>query len=128
MCTKQEEGVLSSSVILDVKFEPVSSVSRIINDIDYPDRDVKAWYKYMFRNDADRASQAQQRLTSYTDPFVGYLDIDGETYIVRQRSPYKSSFNIDTLKHSRAFSEFTEQVAIETATAVRHPLDPCSFS
>jgi uncharacterized protein (DUF2252 family) len=125
---EEEEGVLSSSVILDVKFEPVSSVSRIINDIDYPDRDVKAWYKYMFRNDADRASQAQQRLTSYTDPFVGYLDIDGETYIVRQRSPYKSSFNIDTLKHSRAFSEFTEQVAIETATAVRHPLYPYYFS
>lgn len=114
---EEEEGVLSSSVILDVKFEPVSSVSRIINDIDYPDRDVKAWYKYMFRNEADRAAQAQQRLSSYTDPFVGYLDIDGESYIVRQRSPYKSSFNIDTLKHVRAFSEFTEQVAIETATA-----------
>lgn len=114
---EEDEGVLSSSVILDVKFEPVSSVSRIINDIDYPDRDVKAWYKYMFRNEADRAAQSQQRLTSYTDPFVGYLDIDGESYIVRQRSPYKSSFNIDTLKHSRAFSKFTEQVAIETATA-----------
>ena len=125
---EEEEGVLSSSVILDVKSEPVSSVSRIINDIDYPDRDVKAWYKYMFRNEADRAAQAQQRLTSYTDPFVGYLDIDGESYIVRQRSPYKSSFNIDTLKHSRAFSEFTEQIAVETATAVRHPLYPYYFS
>jgi uncharacterized protein (DUF2252 family) len=123
MLIEEDEGVLSSSVILDVKYEPMSAVSRIINGDDFVDRDIKnrdikSWYKYLFRNEADRAAQAQRRLTSYTDPYVGYLDIDGDSYIVRQRSPYKSSFDVNTLTYPRAFSEFVEQIAIETATAV----------
>jgi uncharacterized protein (DUF2252 family) len=118
MLMEEEEGVLSSSVILDVKYEPMSAVSRIINEVDFVDRDIKSWYKYMFRNEADRAAQAQRRLTSYTDPYVGFLDIDGDSYIVRQRSPYKSSFDLRTLTYPRAFSEFMEQIAMETATAV----------
>jgi uncharacterized protein (DUF2252 family) len=118
MLIEEEKGVLSSSVILDVKYEPMSAVSRITDEVDFFDPDVKSWYKYMFRNEADRAAQAQRRLTSYTDPFVGYLNIDGDSYIVRQRSPYKSSFDVSTLTYPRAFSEFVEQIAMETATAV----------
>lgn len=120
MLIEEEEGVLSTSVILDVKYEPLSAVWRIINEVDFVNPDIKSWYKNMFRNEADRAAQAQRRLTSYTDPYVGYLDIDGDSYIVRQRSPYKSSFDVSTLTYPRAFSEFMEQIAMETATAVRH--------
>ena len=71
----------------------------------------------MFRNEADRAAAAQQALTSYTDPFVGYMVIDGDSYIVRQRSPYKSSLDLGTLTNHRAFTEFVEQIAVVTATA-----------
>jgi len=111
---EEDEDVLSSSVILDVKYEPKSAVSRIL-DAEFPE--TKAWYDLMFRNEADRAAQAQRALTSYTDPFVGYLVIDDDSYIVRQRSPYKSSFDLDTLTNHRAFEEFVEQIAIVTATA-----------
>jgi hypothetical protein len=97
-------------------------VWRILNEVDFVNPDIKSWYNNMFRNEADRAAQAQRRLTSYTDPYVGYLDIDGDSYIVRQRSPYKSSFDVSTLTYPRAFSEFMEQIAMETATAVRHLL------
>jgi len=109
-----EEDHDGASLILDVKYEPVSAVSRILEE---SDADTKAWYGELFRNEADRAVEAQTRLTSYTDPYVGYLVIDGNSYNVRQRSPYKSSFDLDTLTNRREFNEFMEQIAIATATA-----------
>jgi len=114
MLLEEDQDVLSSSVILDVKYEPVSAVSTILDEVD---PETKAWYDGMFRNEADRSAQAQRRLTSYTDPYVGYLVIDGAAYNVRQRSPYKSSFDYGTLTNRRAFNEFMEQIAIATATA-----------
>ena len=111
---EEDQDVLSASVILDVKFEPISAVSRIL---DKDDPETKAWYDQMFRNEADRAAAAQRALTSYTDPFVGYMVIDGDSYIVRQRSPYKSSLDLGTLTNHRTFTEFVEQIAVVTATA-----------
>mmetsp|Transcript_21246 Transcript_21246/g.46108 ORF Transcript_21246/g.46108 Transcript_21246/m.46108 type:complete len:728 (+) Transcript_21246:314-2497(+) len=109
-----EDDQDGASVILDVKYEPVSAVSSILEE-GHPE--TKAWYRDLFRNEADRAAQAQRRLTSYTDPYVGYLVIDGNSYNVRQRSPYKSSFDLGTLTKPRAFNEFIEQIAVATATA-----------
>ncbi len=100
-----------SHVILDVKYEPTSAVSRTL------DEDTSAWYAAKFQSEADRVAQAQVALTSYTDPYVGYIYIDGDSYNVRQRSPYKASFDIDSIKDHRAFDEFIEQIAIVTATA-----------
>ncbi|KAL3773051.1 hypothetical protein ACHAW5_000468 [Stephanodiscus triporus] len=102
------------SVILDVKYEPVSAVMTILNET-YPE--TKAWYDNLFNHEADRAAQGQRRLTSYTDPYVGYLVIDDRPFIVRERSPYKESFDLGTLKNQRVFNEFIEQIAIATATA-----------
>ena len=109
-----EDDENGASVILDVKYEPASAVARIL------DEDTKAWYACMFNNEADRAAQGQRRLTSYTDPFVGWIEIDGNSYSVRQRSPWKDSFDLETLTNHRAFVEFIEQIAIATATSVSH--------
>jgi uncharacterized protein (DUF2252 family) len=100
-----------SHVILDVKYEPISSVTRTL------DEDTMAWYGYMFQSEADRVAQAQVALTSYTDPYVGYIYIDGDSYNVRQRSPYKDSFDIDSIKDHHVFDEYVEQIAVSTATA-----------
>lgn len=106
-----EDG--DSSVILDIKYEPISAVSRIL------DENTRAWYAHMFFNEADRTAQAQRRLTSFTDPYVGWIEIDGNPYYIRQRSPWKSSFALDELKNHNAFVEFIDQIAIATATSVR---------
>lgn len=107
----EDIAVDDSHVILDVKYEPISAVSRTL------DEDTSAWYVDMFQSEADRVAQAQVALTSYTDPYVGYIYIDGDSYNVRQRSPYKDSFDIDGIKDHRAFDEYIEQIAIATATA-----------
>ena len=106
-------GMDDSHVILDVKFEPVSAVTRTI----LQDADASAWYATMFQSEADRVRQAQVQLTSYTDPYVGYIYIDGDSYNVRQRSPYKRSFNIDNIHDHRVYEEYIEQIAKITATA-----------
>lgn len=99
------------AVILDVKFEPKSAPSRILT------HDQAAWYDELFHNEADRVKKGQHRLTSYTDPYIGYIEIDGNPYNVRQRSPYKASFDMDQLTDFREFIEFIEQISVATATA-----------
>ena len=72
-----------------------------------------------FANDAARAVEAQRHLTSYVDPFTGWITLDGQAFVVRQRSPWKSSPDLDELKEPAEFITFMEQVAIATATSPR---------
>jgi len=112
--TAVDDGGDHASVILDIKFEPKSAVSRVLEEVD---QDTKAWYDVIFNNEADRSAQAQRHLTSFTDPFVGYIEIDGNPYNVRQRSPWKTSLDYGKLTDPRAFIEVIEQIAIITATS-----------
>ena len=99
-------------VILDVKYEPArSAVAAVLNDED------AAWYRNLFTNEAMRAVEAQRRLTSYTDPFTGWALINGKPYVVRQRSPWKSSFSIGDLETFDDLAEYVAQIAVITATS-----------
>ena len=105
-----------SSVILDVKYQPPGAVSWVLDSED------SAWYKTMFTNDAERVTQAQRSLTSYTDPFTGWILLKDDVgnlqpFAIRQRSPWKDSPNLNKLKRARDFQEFMEQIAISTATS-----------
>lgn len=112
-----EEDADEGAVILDVKYQPPGAVHDVLSAED------KAWYAIMFPNDAARVVAAQSRLTSYTDPFLGWIYLptqDGSSeraFTVRQRSPWKSSFDLSTLHQTSAFAKFIEQIAVATATA-----------
>lgn len=105
-----------SAVVLDVKYQPPGAVHDVLSHED------EAWYAHQFANDAARVVAAQSRLTSYTDPFLGWILLPGENgterpFSIRQRSPWKSSIDIDKLKHEHDFEEYVEQIALATATA-----------
>jgi len=117
-----DDGEDGSAVILDVKYQPTSAVTRVLNKED------AAWYKVMFPNEAARVVEAQRRLTSYTDPFTGWvtlrnLDPKDDTYgqdrafSVRQRSPWKDSIDIDHLTDPADFNDYVRQIAAATATS-----------
>uniref|UniRef100_A0A7S2XPS5 DUF2252 domain-containing protein n=1 Tax=Attheya septentrionalis TaxID=420275 RepID=A0A7S2XPS5_9STRA len=114
---KGEDGLLAedeedgTAVILDIKYEPQPAVSGVL------DKDDVAWFANIFPNEAARAVEAQRRLTSYVDPFTGWVKLDGEVFVVRQRSPWKDSFDLDDLTDLDDFKEFIQQVAIATATS-----------
>ena len=110
------DGVDGTAVVLDVKFQPHSAVSRVLT----PDQ--TAWYKVMFPNEAARVVEAQRRLTSFTDPYTGWVllkDDQGtpQPFSVRQRSPWKDSPDLWKLTDPRDFREFMAQIAAATATS-----------
>ena len=117
-----DDGDDGTAVILDVKFQPHSAVSRVLSQGD------AAWYSVLFPNEAARVAEAQRRLTSYTDPFTGWivlknLNPEAETYgqyqpfSVRQRSPYKDTIDLGSLTDLDDFKEFVAQIGISTATS-----------
>lgn len=118
---KGKDGLLGkgndgTAVILDVKFEPLSAVQRILDTNDL------AWYDAIFSNAASQVAMGQRRLTSYVDPFTGWILLEDENgvpqpYSVRQRSPWKESFDLDSLVHHGDFIDFSAQIAIATATS-----------
>lgn len=112
--TLLEDDVDGAAVILDVKYQPPGAVHDVLSVED------EAWYAHMFANDAARVVAAQVRLTSYTDPFLGWFllsakDGNGKRpFSVRQRSPWKDSFKIEKLTKKKDFKEYIEQIALGT--------------
>lgn len=100
-----------NSVILDVKFEPEPAISTVLDQFD------AAWYRTLFSNEASRAVLAQRRLTSYTDPFIGWIYLNDSAYVVRQRSPWKAGFDLASLSSYADLAEFVQQIAVVTATS-----------
>jgi len=99
------------AIVLDVKYEPKPAVSLVL------DEDDQAWYDVLFANEAARVVQGQRHLTSYVDPFTGWVILDGKAFAVRQRSPWKDSPDLEKLTDLDNFAEFMEQIAMVTATS-----------
>ena len=74
-----------------------------------------AWFDHLFKNQAARAVKAQRAITSLTDPYAGWAKIDERDFVVRERSPYKASFDLDELDTYQDFAEYVEQIAAATA-------------
>jgi Uncharacterized protein conserved in bacteria (DUF2252) len=103
-------------VIFDVKLEPQGAVRQVLTE------DEQAWYDVRFANAAARGVEAQRRLTSYTDPYLGWFMLEDDKgvshpFYVRQRSPYKDEFDLDKLTDPDDFSDFVVQIATATATS-----------
>lgn len=104
-------GAHDQHIILDVKYEPSGGVASVLSDDD------RAWYGVLFSNEAARAVEAQRHLTSYVDPFTGWVLIHGKHFVVRERSPWKHSPNLDEITDYHDFKTFAKQVATVTATS-----------
>ena len=99
------------SVILDVKYEPEPAIAAVIGDDD------RAWYEDLFAHEAARAVLGQRALTSYADPYAGWIEVGQDAYVVRQRSPWKAEFDLSKLKTYAAYAEYIQAIAISTATS-----------
>ncbi len=105
-------------IILDVKYQPPGSFRQVITPSD------AAWYDNRFIHSAARVTEAQRKLTAFTDPFTGWIilnDEDGggesKPFTVRERSPWKENFDLERLVKENDLLEFMEQVAFTTATS-----------
>ena len=110
------KGNDGTAVILDVKFEPLSAIYRVLDAQDL------AWYGTMFENAASQVAMGQRQLTSYVDPFTGWIMLEDDKgvpqpFSVRQRSPWKETFVVESLVKVDDFIEFSAQIATATATS-----------
>lgn len=110
------KDMAGTAVVLDVKYEPPGAITEVLTP------EEAAWYQVMFPNDAARAVEAQRKLTSYTDPYTGWILLPDENnvtlpFAIRQRSPWKDSPDLDKLTDPGEFSEFISQIAAATATS-----------
>mmetsp|Transcript_43465 Transcript_43465/g.139535 ORF Transcript_43465/g.139535 Transcript_43465/m.139535 type:complete len:535 (-) Transcript_43465:101-1705(-) len=99
------------AVILDVKMSVPPAAFESLEPQD------RSWYNALYSNEAARAVEAQRRFTSYTDPWLGWVQIGDNFYVVRERSPWKASFPLDSLQSLGDFIAFAQQAAVATATA-----------
>jgi len=107
-----DENLLApGDVILDVKQTVAPAMLEVLPPSE------GAWYGNLFVSEAARAVEAQRHLTSFTDPFTGWVRLFGKDFVIRQRSPWKASFDYSSLDSASEFMSFAEQVAVVTATS-----------
>lgn len=89
--------------ILDVKYQGKPTPYQ------YLGKAFQKAYDQQFENDAQRQAIAYKALVKNTDEHLGWLKLGGEYYSVRERSPYKEAFPLDTLTTEKRFNKLAEQ-------------------
>ncbi len=74
-------------------------------------------YNASFLNDAQRHAFAYLGLTKHTDDHLGWMNLSDGSYSVRERSPFKESFDTSTLTSNTRFNNLAEQWGTVLATA-----------
>ena len=111
----EEDKHLRRAVILDVKEEP-SPAARDAFEATSGKTGDAAWFDHLFKNQAARAVKAQRAITSLTDPYAGWAKIDERDFVVRERSPYKASFDLDELDTYQDFAEYVPCGVLQNAS------------
>lgn len=68
-------------------------------------------YNYNFIHHAQRHAEAYRAISEYPDCHIGWLDIDGVCFSVRERSPFKNDFPTFKLKTIKSYLAMSNQWA-----------------
>jgi uncharacterized protein (DUF2252 family) len=96
-------------IILDVKQQGTPTGAAFLAD----GSSQAGWYA----SPAERVVRAQQALLANADDHLGWLELDGVSYSVRERSPWDETFDVADLRSSDAFKALAEQWGTILATA-----------
>ncbi|KAL3935613.1 MAG: hypothetical protein SGBAC_008895, partial [Bacillariaceae sp.] len=104
-------------IILDMKQQTTPSIHSVLED------DELAWYDTMFPNEAMRTITAERQMTSFFDPFLGYVHLEDSKgkmipYSIRRRSAWKKKPKfLEKHLDAKTFGEILVQCAQVTAAA-----------
>ena len=79
---------LENDVVLELKLGNVAAPSRVVDDPELTD---------VFLHHGHRTALAQRALQVHADPWLGWTELDGEGYVVTERSPYEESIDWSAL-------------------------------
>ncbi|SEF98515.1 DUF2252 domain-containing protein [Marinobacterium lutimaris] len=94
-----DSGEDGEDVILDIKVQQAPAVIAVLSDRE------QAGYASLYRHEAERHGLAFKALAHNPDPYVGWLSFDGQVFSVRERSPFKADFPLDTLSKGKEWRE-----------------------
>lgn len=79
------------NVILDIKQQREPAAIAVLPEAE------QDWYRSTFSHEGQRHSQAYQAIAEHPDRWLGWLDLDGIAFSVRERSPFKKDFPTEEL-------------------------------
>lgn len=79
--------------------------------------DFRRQYDKNFGNHAQRHAKAFQALTKHTDDHLGWMQLSDGFYSVRERSPFKKTYDTTKLTSVKRFKSFARQWGAVLATA-----------
>ncbi len=97
--------------ILDIKQQPEPTPYAFLSQLE------QAEYSQRFEHHAQAHAAAYYALAEHVDAYLGWLTMDGLTYSVRERSPFKEDFPVEELKKKSQFRELLAQWGKILATA-----------
>ncbi|EGJ29470.1 hypothetical protein LYNGBM3L_63840 [Moorena producens 3L] len=97
--------------ILDIKFQSSPTA------YDYLSQQEREKYDKNFNNEGQRHALAYRALTKHTDNHLGWMKLGDGYYSVRERSPFKETFDITELTKEKRFVKLAEQWGQVLATA-----------
>ncbi len=97
--------------ILDVKEQGQPSAYPALSEAS------QAWHDEHLSVPGERVIRAQQALRVYADDHLGWLELDGRTYSIRDRSPYKETFPTSMLDSRTRFEKLAQQWGLLAAVA-----------
>ncbi|MGD1904070.1 MAG: DUF2252 domain-containing protein [Geitlerinemataceae cyanobacterium] len=69
----------------------------------------RRFYDATFAHDAERHAIAYRATTLHTDDYLGWIELPDGAYSVRERSPYKETFDTTVLKKFKSLRKLCEQ-------------------
>ena len=88
---------LADDVLLDIKYASTATA------LDYLDED------HGFSSEAERIVAGQKALLTNTDDHLGWFELDGDGYVVRERSPSKDDLDPTELEGADALEQLAAQ-------------------
>ncbi len=78
-------------IILDIKEQSGPALRLAMSE------EEREAYKRAYPNEGDRHTQAFHALAEHPDRYLGWLELEGKVFSVRERSPFKDDFNTEKL-------------------------------
>ncbi|MCK7543129.1 DUF2252 domain-containing protein [Marinobacter bryozoorum] len=92
-----DSGTHHDDIILDIKQQDGPSLLLAMTDAER-----KAYHR-VYANEGIRHAAAFEAMAEHPDRYLGWLELDGKVFSVRERSPFKDDFPTDKLDSKKEF-------------------------